>query len=443
MALPSQTSRAETWRSSGSSGSSPLGALVALVRRHKPVFAAGLALAVAVGAWFYFRAGSGTPATVNGAQPPSDTFIPADQPPDVAAKPLGQAQPAPANISMRTLNEPALAPKPAPGASLDDLLAQSGTQTPPPATPVAPVVGGQPAAAVPPSPAAAMPSADPLNDPKSGFAPTSGGNVQGLVDQAAQLIQQNRPVEARTLLNDALMNPALGFESRSTLRAQIAKVNETLFFSPTAFKGDPLTDVHAVTSGETLGRIVRKEGLPIDWRLLVRINKMPSENALRIGQKLKIVRQPMHAVVHKNSYRMDVYAGPPGVSSSPGPDGQEAGWTYIRSFPVGLGESNGTPEGAFVVRVDSKLINPKWVNPRTGEVFQPDDAKNPIGEHWIGLEGVDENTRKFTGYGIHGTIDTDSIGQQKSMGCIRLAPADVEMVYELLIDRLSTVKIVP
>ncbi|HZW07868.1 MAG TPA: L,D-transpeptidase, partial [Phycisphaerales bacterium] len=85
----------------------------------------------------------------------------------------------------------------------------------------------------------------------------------------------------------------------------------------------------------------------------------------------------------------------------------------------------------------------KWVNPRTGEVFMPDDPKNPIGERWIGLEGTDENTRRFAGYGIHGTVDPESIGQQKSMGCVRMAPGDVEMIYEMLIDRLSTVKIVP
>ena len=188
--------------------------------------------------------------------------------------------------------------------------------------------------------------------------------------------------------------------------------------------------------------IVRMEGLPIDWRLLVRINKMPSENALRIGQKLKIVRQPMHAVVHKNSYRMDIYAGPPSSGGSPGPDGQDAGWTYIRSFTVGLGECNGTPERPFIVKTNSKPVNPRWVNPRTGEVFEKDDPKNPIGERWIGLEGVDESTRKFTGYGIHGTVDPDSIGQQKSMGCVRLNASDVEMVYEMLIDRLSTVRIV-
>ena len=267
--------------------------------------------------------------------------------------------------------------------------------------------------------------------------------MRGLIDQANALARQNRPLEARKLLNDALLNTAATPDGRASLRTQIAALNETLFFSPTVARGDPLTDEHAVAPGETLGRIVRKEGLPIDWRLLVRINKLPTENALRVGQKLKIVRQPLHAVVHKNSYRMDVFAGPPGTGGSSGPDGMEPGWTYVRSFPVGLGESNGTPEGSFVVRANSKLVNPRWVNPRTGEVFQADDPKNPIGERWIGLEGVDDSTRRFAGYGIHGTIDPDSIGQQKSMGCVRMAPADVEVAYEMLVDRISTVKILP
>ncbi|MFO0490957.1 MAG: L,D-transpeptidase, partial [bacterium] len=71
-----------------------------------------------------------------------------------------------------------------------------------------------------------------------------------------------------------------------------------------------------------------------------------------------------------------------------------------------------------------------------------DNPANPIGERWIGLDGSDDNTRKFVGYGVHGTVDPDSIGQQRSMGCVRLASDDVAMVYELLVDRLSTVKII-
>jgi LysM repeat protein len=260
------------------------------------------------------------------------------------------------------------------------------------------------------------------------------------------LVQQNQLVLARTKLNAGLMDPRSTPAERAQIRAQIASINETLFFSPTVSAGDAITDTYTVASGDSLVRITRKQGLPIDWRLLQRINRLPSENALRVGQKIKIVRLPIHAVVHKNDYRMDLYAGSPPAGGSGtsdlGPDGQERDWVYIRSFRVGLGESNGTPEGTFVVRPNSKLVNPRWVNPRTGEVFEADNPANPIGERWIGLDGSDDNTRKFVGYGVHGTVDPDSIGQQRSMGCVRLASDDVAVVYELLVDRLSTVKII-
>jgi lipoprotein-anchoring transpeptidase ErfK/SrfK len=46
------------------------------------------------------------------------------------------------------------------------------------------------------------------------------------------------------------------------------------------------------------------------------------------------------------------------------------------------------------------------------------------------------------GYGIHGTIEQDSIGRQASMGCIRMRPDDVALVYEMLSEH-STVQIRP
>ncbi|MBL8757127.1 MAG: L,D-transpeptidase, partial [Phycisphaerae bacterium] len=186
-----------------------------------------------------------------------------------------------------------------------------------------------------------------------------------------------------------------------------------------------------------------KQSLPIDWRLLQRINKV-NPNALRVGQKLKLVRVPFHAVVRKSEYRLDLYMGDPPTptSTSAGPDGQDPSWTFVRAFPVGLGEGNGTPEGTFVVRPRSKLVNPHWVNPRTGERFGADDPKNPIGEYWIGLEGADEASKKFTSYGLHGTIDPSSIGASKSMGCVRMAADDIALMFEVLAERVSTVRIV-
>ncbi|MFM9180305.1 MAG: L,D-transpeptidase, partial [Phycisphaerales bacterium] len=91
-----------------------------------------------------------------------------------------------------------------------------------------------------------------------------------------------------------------------------------------------------------------------------------------------------------------------------------------------------TPVGTFRVRKNSKLVNPEWRNPRTGERFTANDPKNPIGERWIGLEGTTPEMAKFTGYGIHGTVDQTSIGRQMSMGCVRLGEREVEVAYELI-----------
>jgi lipoprotein-anchoring transpeptidase ErfK/SrfK len=74
--------------------------------------------------------------------------------------------------------------------------------------------------------------------------------------------------------------------------------------------------------------------------------------------------------------------------------------------------------------------------------YTANDPDNPIGDRWIGLEGVSEAIRDLTGYGIHGTIEPESIGRQESMGCIRLRNDDVELLYEMLVERESTVEVI-
>ncbi len=397
-----------------------------------------------------------------------------------AAKAMEQAAPAPTGTGTQPKTEPAKTePKP-----IDMGKPNTGTLVPAPTSvpratapassgPSVPPAGGAPGTSVPnvnpagenknaptvpvpakpgttPQPSTNQPlPADGAAGPGSGTGSEGNtpGGVRALVDEAGRALAAGRPLEARALLNTALLDSRLPGEERKALRAQIAAMNETLIFSPAVSKGDPLTDVYAIAAGDSLVTLTRKQGLPVDWRFIQRINQITNPGGLRIGQKIKVVRAPFHAVIHKSDYRMDVYMGDPlppsaSIGREMGPDGQDPSWTFVRSFSVGLGESNGTPEGAFVVRPKSKLTNPRWVNPRTGEVFEPDNPRNPIGEHWLGLDGVDEGTRKFTGYGIHGTIDAASVGKQMSMGCVRMNADDIAVVYEVLVERISTVKIV-
>jgi lipoprotein-anchoring transpeptidase ErfK/SrfK len=243
----------------------------------------------------------------------------------------------------------------------------------------------------------------------------------------------NKLLEARSSFSRAILSKETSDADKEMLRGKLATLNQDLVFSSVITAGDPMAESYKVQPGDSLVRISRRRELATDWRLIQRVNRISNPNALRAGQTLKLVKGPFHAVVNKAAYRVDVYQGSPM---------EPLGWTYIKSYKVGLGEGNSTPLGNYTIKKNSKLINPPWVNPRTGEKFAADDPKNPIGERWVGWQGVGDSVAN-SGYGFHGTVDPDSIGQQKSMGCVRLASSDVEELYELLSEEVSVVRVMP
>lgn len=259
----------------------------------------------------------------------------------------------------------------------------------------------------------------------------SGVEIQ--LDSARRLVNQNDRVGARALLSRTLLNANLNASEAQLLRDELTVINNRLVFSPTADPRDPMTEEYKVQSGDSLSRIAGRRELATHWKFIARVNQISDPSRIRLGQTLKLVRGPFHAIVDKSDHRIDIFHGSPADPSS---------WLYIRSFDVGLGEADGTPVGEFVVSAN-KLENPGWVNPRDArEQYDPDDPKNPIGEYWIGLTGVGESA-SHTSYGIHGTIDPDSIGGDQSMGCVRLANGDIDIVYEMLAEHISRVLIVP
>lgn len=280
------------------------------------------------------------------------------------------------------------------------------------------------------TPVPASPPPAPVPQPQK----VEAGPVDAIASVAAarQKEQSGDLVAARLLYSRALLDGKLMPSEQETVRQQLTKINEDLVFSTKVTKDDPYADSYVVQSGDRIIKINQKLNLAPDYRLIQRLNRIPDSGNLRLGQRLKVIKGPFHVVVHKSIYRLDLYMGPPDKRDE---------WLYIRSFTVGLGEGNSTPIGDFIVRKGSKLVNPPWVNPRTGEKFEAGPTC-PIGKFWIGLEGVGESASSV-GYGLHGTIDPDSIGKQKSMGCVRLASDDIGLLYELLGEQLSNVKIEP
>ena len=245
------------------------------------------------------------------------------------------------------------------------------------------------------------------------------GNAAQRIHQANAMIASD-PIRARVELTRLLDSNALSATERTQAYTGINNLASSLFFSPNIIPGDIASQSYVVKKGDSFARITNREKLAIDWRFIQRINQIASEKALRADMRLKLAHGPFDGEVIKADYRFNIYAG----------TGSER--IMVASFPCGVGTNDSTPVGTFKVRTGSKLIDPEWSNPRTGEKFKSNDPKNPIGERWIGLQGTTPETAKFTGYGIHGTVEPQSIGKQMSMGCVRLGDAEVQVVYELI-----------
>jgi len=258
----------------------------------------------------------------------------------------------------------------------------------------------------------------------------SAGNRDGRVSQGMQHLARGEFVEGRRILSQVLLQrrEALTNAQADAIREALNAVNEKLIFSPKAYETDTLIETYRVQSGDMLASIAKRYEVP--YPFIERINEMDARN-LRVGQTIKLINGPFHARILKEALVMDVYLRD-----------DEGKAIFVCSFPVGLGEKNSTPAGEWRIAAGRKVVNPDWRNPRTGEYYEADDPENPIGEYWLALKGTGPNTEDEQGYGIHGTIEPDSIGDRRSMGCVRLRSEDIKRFYHMMQGGASTVQIV-
>lgn len=239
-----------------------------------------------------------------------------------------------------------------------------------------------------------------------------------LLASAKKALQASDLIAARAQLSEALQYE-LPLNVKVQVRADLTQIAQETLFSNAIVDGDPFTEAYVVKSGDTLGKIAKKYDVTSD--LLASINGLRNKNVIRVGQRLKAIKGPFRAVVTKDEYALDVYLKD----------------TFVRRYPVGLGAENSTPSGTW--KVENKLVNPQYYPPRGGDIIMADDPENPLGERWIGLEGIAGGAVQQERYGIHGTIEPESIGQNASLGCIRMHNQDVEEFYDLVVVNDSRV----
>ncbi|MCG3126853.1 MAG: hypothetical protein CHACPFDD_01708 [Phycisphaerae bacterium] len=257
------------------------------------------------------------------------------------------------------------------------------------------------------------------------LTPPAASGLSALIDSAWARHEAGDVIRARHELNALLPRASAPADARR-VRELLARIADETVFSAKVQSGDPLVESYAIKPGDLLIKIAKKYDVPHE--LLMSINGIKDASRLGAGRTIKVVKGPFHAKISKSAFRLDLYLGE----------------LYVRSYPVGIGGDNPTPEGEWKVKV--KLANPTYFPPasdKNRKIIPANDPKNPLGEHWIGLEGVSGSAIGQDGFGIHGTIEPDSIGRAVSKGCIRMLNPDVAFVYSALQAGLSRVAITP
>jgi hypothetical protein len=254
-------------------------------------------------------------------------------------------------------------------------------------------------------------------------------DVEQLFKRATELRDQGDLVTARNLVNDALASNKLDAADVDAAKSFIGDLQQKIIFGRTSFNADAFTASWKVESGQVADKFTRR--FDITSELFGRINGIDAHK-IKAGKTYKMIKGPFHLVVSKSRFTADVYLGAPGG----------AGSMYVKTYRVGLGSDDSTPLGTWKVS-SGKLKNPVYYSPRGEGVIAGDDPKNPLGERWIPLEGVEGDAVGKQSYGIHGTIEPDSIGKNMSHGCIRLMNEDVEVLYDLVYENKTLVKVVP
>jgi hypothetical protein len=252
----------------------------------------------------------------------------------------------------------------------------------------------------------------------------ANSKVAELIDEAVALINGARIIEARDRLNETL-SMSMSNVQRAVIKQKLAALADRWLFSRTVFPKDRFCSNYEVSTGDKLMVIGRQHNVP--WEILAEVNKISRPELVKAGVMIKVIHGPFHARIYRSTFTMDLYLQ----------------HVFVRSFRVGLGqEGRETPTGLWRVKDGGKLIKPPWSHPDTGKLLNYGDPGYALGSRWIALEGITGSAKDRSGFGIHGTMEPETIGTNSSRGCIRLHNGDVIFVYNLLVPVYSQVEIV-
>ncbi len=237
--------------------------------------------------------------------------------------------------------------------------------------------------------------------------PTAGNNraavkindkrASVLYNEAGKLAGEGKVLEAGDVYKRILAEYP-GSDLVSAARSKVDDLNIKVLFSPIPTRD---STIYEVVAGDNLVKIAKKFNTTVE--LITKSNAL-SSTVIRPGMKLKISKAKYSILIDKSQNIL--------ILSS---DGE-----VFKTYTVATGINNSTPIGTYQIK--DKIVDPTWH--KAGAVIPPGSPDNILGTRWLDLT--------LEHYGIHGTTDDSTLGQQITAGCVRMSNKDIEELYTVV-----------
>ena len=282
--------------------------------------------------------------------------------------------------------------------------------------------GGSPAG-VAPSPAGVAPppsrsSGEVPQIPSAsagGKSTPAGASARALLAEGQDAERRDDLAAARSAYERALASPDVG-DARPLVESRLGAVMVGLVSSPRAM---PEKTDYTIARGDAVEKIARSRDTTTE--LVTKSNGIADPALIRPGKTIRILDNAKFEIV---------------VSTSENWLLVKMNGKFFKRYTVGTGRDNGTPHGTF--KITDKIAKPDWWKDNVKIPYG--DERNILGTRWMALTPTGD-TPPASGYGIHGTWDNSSLGQQSSAGCVRMNNTDVEELF-MIIPKGTAVTIV-
>jgi lipoprotein-anchoring transpeptidase ErfK/SrfK len=218
--------------------------------------------------------------------------------------------------------------------------------------------------------------------------------VEAIIDLAQINQTRGQLLKAKELYQKALVEYPDSNQA-GAIQEKLWDLNVALLFSGLVSDN---SQIYEVQSKDTLNGIAKKFHTTVE--LIQRSNDL-NDALIRPGDRLKVVNTDFSIVVDKSQNTLTLKSKD----------------DVVKIYTVSTGKNNCTPIGEFTI--ENKLKNP--VHYKKGEIVPAESPDNVLGTRWMGLS--------VPTYGIHGTTDEATIGQQITEGCVRMRNKEVEELY--------------